>query len=145
MKKYLASLIISLSVLNNSCINRQKTNVADLPKPNIVFILTDDQAWNVLGRDGRYTFMKTPNIDRIAGEGMVFDNAFTTTSLCSPSRACFMTGCYAHKHGVYVNSYSDPDPDAPCLPEALQEAGYETAFLGKWHISLAPINVMIRD
>lgn len=134
MRKYLTLFIISLSVLNNSCINRQKKNNADLPKPNIVFILTDDQAWNVLGRDGRYTFMKTPNIDRIANEGMVFANAFTTISLCSPSRACIMTGCYAHKHGVFINSFSDPNPDAPFLPKALQEAGYETAFLGKWHM-----------
>lgn len=78
--------------------------------------------------------METPNIDRIAEEGMVFENAFVTTSLCSPSRACFMTGCYAHSHGVYINTYSDPDPAAPFLPRALQELGYETAFLGKWHM-----------
>jgi N-acetylglucosamine-6-sulfatase len=102
-------------------------------KPNIVFILTDDQAWNVLGKDGRYTFMKTPNLDQLSREGMVFGNAFVTTSLCSPSRASIMTGCYAHKHGVYINSYGDPDPRVPFLPKVLQGTGYETAFLGKWH------------
>ena len=131
--KFPAIITIGLFVLLG-CTDRQKPGNADQPKPNIVFILTDDQAWNVLGKDGRYTFMKTPNIDRIAGEGMVFNNAFATTSLCSPSRACFMTGCYAHKHGVFINSYNDPDPEAPFLPAKLQEAGYETAFLGKWHM-----------
>jgi len=130
--KFIILLVVSMIILSGlSCVEK---NNKEPSKPNFVFILTDDQAWNVLGRDGRYTFLKTPNIDRIADEGMVFKNAFVTTSLCGPSRACFMTGCYAHKHKVYVNSYGDPDPDAPYLPTELQKAGYETAFLGKWHM-----------
>ncbi len=125
-------MMISLFVFS-SCINRQ-AKTTDRSKPNIVFILIDDQAWNVLGKDGRYTFLKTPNLDQLSREGLVFENAFVTTSLCSPSRACFMTGSYAHTNGVYINSYSDPDPDVPMLPKVLQEAGYETAFMGKWHM-----------
>ena len=111
--------LILLTGLISSCQSdkHRHINTKSTGRPNIVFILTDDQAWNVLGKDGRYPFMKTPNIDRIASEGIVFENAFVTISLSSPSRACIMTGCYAHKHGVFINSYRDPNPEVPFLPK----------------------------
>jgi N-acetylglucosamine-6-sulfatase len=130
--KYVIAMIVSLLTFP-SCTNR-KVKTTDQSKPNIVFVLIDDQAWNVLGKDGRYTFLKTPNLDQLSREGLTFENAFVTTSLCSPSRACFLTGSYAHTHGVYINSYADPKPEVPMLPKVLQKVGYETAFMGKWHM-----------
>jgi len=102
-------------------------------RPNIVVILTDDQRWDAMSCAG-HPFVRTPNIDRIAAEGARFVNAFVTTSLCSPSRACFLTGAYAHTHGVRTNEANDFDPRLHHFPQLLRDAGYETAFIGKWHM-----------
>jgi N-acetylglucosamine-6-sulfatase len=72
-------------------------------------------------------------MDRIANEGVRFSNAFCTTSLCSPSRASFLSGLYAHSHGV-SNNFTDYPVNLPSYPRALQAAGYETAYIGKWHM-----------
>jgi N-acetylglucosamine-6-sulfatase len=107
------------------------------PRPNVVFILIDDLRWDALGVTG-HPFVKTPNIDRIAKEGMIFRNAFVTTPLCSPSRASFLTGQYAHKHNIVGNE--KPQVLNPLsfklttFPMLLQRAGYETAYVGKWHM-----------
>ncbi|MBI1353655.1 MAG: sulfatase-like hydrolase/transferase [Acidobacteria bacterium] len=101
-------------------------------RPNVVFILTDDQRWDALSAAG-HPFLKTPNLDRIANEGVRFANAFVTTSLCSPSRASFLSGRYAHSHGV-LNNFTEYPVDLPSFPVALHDAGYETAYIGKWHM-----------
>src|SRR5262249_42970523 len=75
---------------------------AQQPRPNIVFILMDDLRFDELGCVG-HPFVQTPSIDRLAKEGALFRNAFATTPLCSPSRACFLTGLYAHTHGIIDN------------------------------------------
>ena len=101
-------------------------------RPNFVFILTDDQRFDAMSCAG-HPFLKTPNIDRIAKEGAFFRNAFVSISLCSPSRACFLTGRYAHSHGIKDNKTQLPD-DTITWPRILQKAGYDTAFIGKWHM-----------
>lgn len=101
-------------------------------RPNVLFILTDDQRFDYLGCEG-HPYLKTPNIDRLANEGARFANAFVTTSLCSPSRASFLSGLYAHGHGV-VNNFTDYPADLASFPRTLQENGYETAYIGKWHM-----------
>jgi arylsulfatase A-like enzyme len=98
---------------------------------NVIFILTDDQRYDELG------FMNpvidTPNMDRIAAEGVHFENAFVTTALCSPSRASILTGQYMHNHGV-VDNNKPPREGTIFFPQYLQKAGYSTAFIGKWHM-----------
>jgi N-acetylglucosamine-6-sulfatase len=102
------------------------------PRRNVVFILTDDHRFDMLGCRG-HPWLKTPNLDRLAKGGVLYENAFATTSLCAPSRASILTGQYAHAHGVVDNS-SLLAPGAVTFPALLRRAGYRTAFVGKWHI-----------
>lgn len=104
---------------------------ASAAQRNIVFILTDDQRYDAIGALNPY--FETPHLDALAKSGILFENAFVTTSLCSPSRASFLSGQWAHRHGVLDNS-TQLDPETPTFPRALQDAGYETAFIGKWHM-----------
>lgn len=98
---------------------------------NIVFILIDDQRFDALGMLNPY--FDTPHLDALAANGVLFENAFVTTSLCSPSRASILTGQWAHSHGVLDNRTPLPSV-LPTFPKRLQEADYETAFIGKWHM-----------
>jgi len=109
-------------------------------KPNFVFIYTDDHRWDAMGvvqmeRDkaARFPWFKSPNMDRIAAEGVRFRNAFVTLSLCAPSRAAFLTGRYNHANGITNNSRPFPN-DAVTHATLLREAGYKTAYVGKWHM-----------
>jgi len=103
-------------------------------RPNILFVLVDDMRWDEFG-EGGHNYIKTPNIDRLAREGANFKNAFATTPLCSPSRASFLTGTYAHTNGIIDNkARNELSHQLETFPKQLYGAGYETAFMGKWHM-----------
>jgi len=105
-------------------------------RPNIVFVITDDLRFDGLGCTG-HPFAKTPNIDRIARKGASFTNFFTVVPLCSPSRASFLTGLYPHTHRIVNNDrqgLAETSQTLITFPRVLHEAGYESAFIGKWHM-----------
>ena len=103
-------------------------------RPNIVVVLVDDMRWDEYG-DAGHNYIKTPNIDRIAKEGARFINAFATTPLCSPSRASFLTGQYAHTNGIIDNTARNQQShQLNTFPKQLHDNGYATAFIGKWHM-----------
>ena len=106
-------------------------------KPNFLFILVDDQPYDAVGFSGRYPFLKTPNIDKLVSDGVNIKNFFVTQSICSPSRASFLTGTYPHIHGVNQNNkHVDPDWGSfPPYSVHLKENGYETAHIGKIHMA----------
>ena len=100
----------------------------------MIVVLVDDLRWDDIAIAG-HPFVETPNIDRIGREGARFVNAFATTPICSPSRASILTGLYAHAHGIIDNTgRSEQSHRFPTFPRRLQELGYETAFMGKWHM-----------
>ncbi len=101
-------------------------------RPNVVFILIDDLRHDTFGFMD-HPFIETPHLDALAEGGIRFSNAFVTTSLCSPSRASFLTGQYMHHHGVIDNNQRMPE-GTQTFPQQLQNAGYQTAFIGKWHM-----------
>ena len=111
---------------------REAAAPAAVKRPNVLFILLDDLRWDTVGYAG-HPNLKTPNIDRIANEGVNFRNAFATTSLCSPSRASLLSGLYAHRHGV-TNNFTEFPAALDSFPRTLQRAGYATAYIGKYHM-----------
>lgn len=105
-------------------------------RPNILFIFADDHAYQAISAYGSNR-NKTPHIDRIANEGILFTNCCVTNSICAPSRAVIQTGKYSHLNGVYDNR-QEFDTSQQTFPKLLKNAGYQTALIGKWHLKAEP-------
>jgi len=133
----LVSTILLLSLILQPRIGAAQTQIeldpiAGAKKRNVIFILADDHRYDAMGFMG-HPFLETPHMDAIARNGVHLRNAFVTTSLCSPSRASILTGLYTHKHRVIDNNRLVPE-GTRFFPEWLQKAGYQTAYIGKWHM-----------
>lgn len=100
---------------------------------NVIFILSDDHRFDFMGFTGKVPWLETPNMDRMANNGVYCENTFVTTSLCSPSRASILTGLFSHSHKIVDNVAPDPG-NLTYFPQYLQAAGYQTSFFGKWHM-----------
>jgi len=132
MKKILLFSTVVLFMAN--CAPRKDT--IEKSKPNIIFIFTDDHALQAISAYGS-VINQTPNIDRLADEGIIFRNAFCTNSICAPSRAVIQTGKHSHLNGV-IDNIEVFDSAQVTFPKLLRQGGYQTAMVGKWHLKSEP-------
>ncbi|HSH20782.1 MAG TPA: sulfatase [Draconibacterium sp.] len=129
-KASIGILIFCLLIAFGGC----KSNESN--PPNIVFIMSDDHAFQAISAYGS-DLIETPNIDHIADDGIIFNKAFVTNSICAPSRAVILSGKFSHLNGVKGNS-EQFDGTQQTFPKLLQANGYQTAIVGKWHLKSAP-------
>jgi len=135
-------LLLLLSIFCFSVAQAQKKN----PKPNIIYLMADDLGYADLSCYGRKDY-KTPNLDKLASEGIRFNNAYATAPVCTPTRVAFMTGRYPARLtvGLYEPIAEGPNdslvglsPSVPSIAQLMRKAGYETLLVGKWHLGYQP-------
>lgn len=131
MKKQLVSILVLATLLT-----LPSSGTIRAAQPNILFIFSDDHAQHAISAYGSQV-NRTPNIDRLATEGVRFTNSFVTNSICTPSRATLLTGQYSHLNGVPVFNRFDPSRDT--VAKHLQAGGYHTGMIGKWHLGSDPV------
>lgn len=141
-KKNILPIFIMLTIifLLSNCQNSLKENKQQ--RPNIIYIMSDDHAAHAISAYGGIydDVFQTPNIDRIANEGIKFINVFCTNAICGPSRASILTGKYSHMNGYYKNESGGKfNSNQWTFPQALQSNGYYTALVGKWHLGTEPV------
>lgn len=152
MKKLINILILSLTVLLLSCNsgNTKKEDVegsnASITKPNLLVIMVDDMGYKDVGFNGCED-IPTPNMDKIAGNGIKFTSGYTAYAVCSPSRAGFITGRYGQRFGYERNPLYRPDDpnmgltqDEMTIAESLSDVGYTCGVIGKWHLGASPVH-----
>ena len=126
----------ALALLLGACGAGEETRPGPDTRPNVLVIVSDDQSSDALGCAG-HPWLETPHLDRLAREGVRFENAFVTTSVCSPARASFLTGLWVRAHGVHDNM-TPLAADLPNAASVLGAAGWDTAYFGKWHMGTQP-------
>ena len=127
-----------LTVVAISCKEKVETST-EIKKPNIIYIMADDHTSQAFGIYGSRlaSLNPTPNLDKIANEGIIFDNCFVTNSICTPSRATMITGQYSQANGV-LDLEGHVPPERQYLPQEMKKLGYEAAVVGKWHLEDEP-------
>ncbi len=135
-REFMATLTIT-GLSATHCLAVDSVAKSNHNQPNLLFIMTDQQRWDALSRAGN-RIVKTPNIDKLAQEGVYFEKAYTQCAVCGPARASILTGCAVETHGVVTNNHANPGlSEQVCsmksFDEILHGQGYLSEYYGKWH------------